>query len=217
MSAGTAPTESEPLDGSDSGAASSNSLRAWNWRRWTAWERAIAAVGAMGVVFTVGFGIIELKRSNDLQREQNRQERAAMDSHLGELMMDVDRHFVAYPRVRRYFYVKGRKQVRPPRAGRLHAQALSTAEMLIDFADDAASYVRERKMPQDDAAHWNKIVSSYFRESPALRVTWRRYHDAYSPDTACILGAPPEKVLERRYRRVHRGRGPQKEWLGGCE
>ncbi len=216
MSAGTAPAESEPLNGQDSCAPSSNASRSWSWRRWTLWERAIAAVGAIGVVFAVWSGMVELRRSNNLQREQNRLELAAMDSHLGEVMMDIDRHFVAYPWLRKYFYAYRRTQARPPQTGHLRAQVLSTAEMLIDFADDAASYVRERKMPKDDALHWRKIVSAYFRESPALRTAWRRYHAAYSPNTACILGAPHEKMLERRYRRRHGGRSSQ-EWLGGCE
>jgi hypothetical protein len=155
------------------------------------WELFIAGFTALAVAAGVVLGLFELGKSNHLQKDQNRLQQAALDSHLNEVMMNFDRHFVAYPQLRKYFYLdeKGR-QTQPPHAVRLRAQALSTAELVIDFADDVASYVRERKVPPATATHWKGIVEPYFNESPVTRYAWWQFHDAYGPDTADILGAP---------------------------
>jgi hypothetical protein len=153
-------------------------------REWEFWKRVIAVLTLVGVGATVFLGLRGLFEANRLQR-------ASMDSHLGEVMMGFDRHFVVYPRLRRYFYANSEiSQTLPPRATRLRTQTLSTAEMLIDFADDVAAYVGERKMSKEEKRHWASIVGPYFCESPITRYAWKRYHDAYGKDTASILGAP---------------------------
>ena len=144
------------------------------------------AVGA--ALFGVILGLTQFREANRLQEEGNRLRRAELDSHFEEVMMGLDRHFVAYPRLRPFFYSAGAESL--PGRGRLRAQALGTAELIIDFADDIGAYARMRKMAGSSQRRWTGIVRSYFAESPAVRYAWNRFHGAYDESTACILGAP---------------------------
>jgi|ERR671924_47234 hypothetical protein len=119
------------------------------------WELVIAGVAAFAVVASVVvaavFGLLGQQNTNHLQKEQNSLQRALNGSHFGEVMIRLDQYFAEHPELRKYFYADP-VETQPPHAIRLRAQAMSTAEMLIDFADNVAFYVREGKMPQKDAA-----------------------------------------------------------------
>ncbi|HWC47579.1 MAG TPA: hypothetical protein VG448_01715 [Solirubrobacterales bacterium] len=157
-------------------------------KKWKYWKRglAVATVG-IGLVAVV-LGLAQFREANRLQAESNQLHRAELDSHFEEVMMGLDRDFVAHPSLRPFFYSAKAELLPPP--GRLRAQALATAELIIDFADDIGAYARMRKMANASQRRWTGIVRSYFAESPAVRFAWKRFHDAYDTSTACILGAP---------------------------
>lgn len=151
-------------------------------------ERVLAGLGAVAAFGTVLVGVIGILQNNDLQAENNRLQRAALDSHLEEVMMGLDRHFVAYPELRRFFYSRRARSLPPP--GRLRDKAMGTAELIIDFADDVGAYTRTHKMEPEDGARWASLVRGYFEESPVTRFAWKEFSDSYDEATACILGAP---------------------------
>jgi hypothetical protein len=157
-------------------------------------------------------GVTTIEQGNDLQAENNRLQRAQLDSHLEEVMMSVDRHFVSYPRLRQFFYATRHPQRFPP-PGVTRAQAMGTAELIIDFADDVGAYVRMRRMAPSDAWRWTEIVRSYFRESPAIRSAWYLFHAPYEVTTACVLGAPYGSELDGWKWRTNR---PEAEWARAC-
>ena len=68
---------------------------------------------------------------------------------------------------------------------------MATAELIIDFADDVASYLRTKTMQPTDAERWVKIVRPYFEQSRTTRLAWYYQHEAYDRLAACVLGAPP--------------------------
>lgn len=158
------------------------------WRDWKLLKRIPTVVGAIAAPSTVVFGLWGIHRGNDLQEENNRLERAALDSHFEEVMMGLDRHFVSHPELRRFFYAP-RTHALPAR-GRMRAQAMGTAELIIDFADDVGAYLRMRRMSPDDAERWTEIVRAYFDGSSPTRFAWSLFNAPYGETTACILDAP---------------------------
>jgi hypothetical protein len=157
-------------------------------KRWKYWKRALAAATVCIALVGVILGLAQFREANRLQSESNRLHRAELDSHFEEVMMGLDRDFVAHPGLRPFFYSARGKSLPPP--GRLRAQALATAELIIDFADDIGAYARMRKMTGASQRRWTGIVRSYFAESPAVRFAWGGFHNVYDKSTACILGAP---------------------------
>jgi hypothetical protein len=153
-------------------------------------KRTLAILGAAAAVATAVFAGMAWSQTNQAQDKANTLQEAALDSHLEEVMMGLDRHFVRYPRLRPYFYsAKGRFQPYP-RPGLIRNQAFATAELVIDFADDVGAYKRKREMTPAAGRRWSDIVQAYFRESRVTRVVWSRYAGSYDRATACVLGAP---------------------------
>jgi hypothetical protein len=166
-------------------------------RRWP-----ISGIGALATVVIaiagIYFGVAQLLTADHLQAEDNRLQTAQLDSHLEEVMMNLDRYFAVHPRLRPYFFAPDNAEQFPP-IGHLRSEAMGTAEMIIDFADDVGAYAEKRKMDPTDSARWAEIVGSYFKESPIMRYMWKEAElfRAYSTSTACILRAPIEhKRLE---------------------
>jgi len=175
--------------------------RALRWlKKWKYWKRVLAVLAVGTALFGVVLGLAQFREANRLQEESNRLRRAELDSHFEEVMMGLDRHFISYPALRPFFYSAGAESLPPP--GHLRAQALGTAELIIDFADDIGAYARMRKMAGPSQRRWTGIVRSYFAESPAVRFAWRSFHGAYDETTACILGAPygADELLDWRWR-----------------
>jgi hypothetical protein len=166
------------------------------WPRWELWKRVLGVLGTAAAIATVWVGVETLRQANALQADDNHLQRAALDSHLEEVMMGIDRHFVRYAHLRPFFYASGGAQAFPARPGRVRYQALATAELIIDFADDVGAYARNRKMAVADQARWARIASAYFDESPVTRLVWKRFSGAYDRTTACILGAPYGRALD---------------------
>lgn len=161
--------------------------RDWTWGG--VGKVTATVVGAAAAVFGIFFGGLSIYRADGLQEEHNRLQRAQLDSHLEEVMMGLDEHFASMPQLRPFFFKTGKDERFPP-PGPIRAQAMGTAELIIDFADDVGAYVQMRKMPTEDSARWAKIVGSYFKESPITRFVWSKFHKAYNSATACILGSP---------------------------
>lgn len=157
----------------------------WGKNQVIRWIASVLA--ALATLTTVVVGVVGLYQANSLQEENNSLQRAALDSHLEEVMMGVDRHFVSHPELRSYFYSSSSKL---PSSTRLRSQALATAELIIDFADDLGAYMRMSRMDADPEERWAKIVRSYFDESAVTRLAWTRFHGPYGETTACVLGAP---------------------------
>lgn len=157
-------------------------------RKWKYWKRGLSVATVAIALVGVFLGLLEFREANRLQRESNRLHRAELDSHFEEVMMGLDRNFIGHPSLRRFFYSPGAEALPKPR--RLRAEALGTAELIIDFADDVGAYARMRKMADDSQRRWTEIVRSYFAESPVVRFAWEGFHDDYDESTACILGAP---------------------------
>jgi hypothetical protein len=127
---------------SDAAAPQTHEARIAMWPSWETWKRVLVVLGTAAALGTVWIGVETLRQANTLQADDNRLQRAALDSHLGEVMMGIDRHFVRYAQLRPFFYASGSTQTFPPRRGRLRYQALATAELVIDFADDVGAYAR---------------------------------------------------------------------------
>jgi hypothetical protein len=72
---------------------------------------------------------------------------------------------------------------------------MATAELIIDFADDVASYLRTEMMESSDAERWARIVRPYFEQSRMTRLAWHYQYEAYDRVTACVLGAPPTEEM----------------------
>jgi hypothetical protein len=156
------------------------------------WEKRIGGLLATAAAIAAAIAaILSLQQANDLQADANQLQAASLDSHLEEVMMGLDRHFVRYPHLRPYFYAEeNRPRPLPRGSGPLVAQAWASAELVIDFADDVGAYVRNREMPDGPGKRWTRIVREYFRGSPITRIAWKSFADAYDETTACILGAP---------------------------
>jgi hypothetical protein len=176
------------------GAASTKDNQKREWR----WPQVLAAVGtAIIAIGGIYFGIEQIREEDRLEKETNRLQRAQLDSHLEEVMMNLDRYFASHSRLRPYFFAFGHPE-RFPSKRQLLAPAMGTAEMIIDFADDVGAYAEMRKMDRSDSARWREIVGGYFKESPVTRYMWKKLHYAYSTSTACILQAPiqPKKLRQ---------------------
>jgi hypothetical protein len=155
-----------------------------------------AVIAALAAVAALLLGLAQFERANDIQEENNRLRRAQLDSHLNEVMMGLDRHFVSYPELRPFFYSPQARAL--PLRQSLRAQAMGTAELIIDFADAVSSYTRMQKMNSRSRQQWAGITRSYFKGSPVIRFAWQTFHNAYDESTACILGAPfKESEFER--------------------
>jgi len=177
------------------------------------WKTGAAVLGAIAAVVTVALGLWQLKEANALQEEENQLQQAQFDSHLNEVMMGIDRHFVSHPKLRPFFYSpRGRSlPLREP----LRAQALGTAEMIVDFASDVSAYAQKHRMGSHSSAQWAGIIRGYFVESPAVRFVWRSFRDVYDEPTACILGAPyNEKDFSRWQWRTN---APVANWPKDCD
>lgn len=183
------------------------------WGKAEHWKTIAAVVGALAATVTVGLGVAQLKEANDLQEEDNRLREAQLDSHLNEVMMGIDRHFVSLPRLRPFFYSPQGESL--PQREPLRAQALGSAEMIVDFAADVSAYTQDQRMGSRSRAQWAVITRSYFTESPVVRFVWDSFHDAYDESTACILGAPFEDADLNRWR--WRSNSPPFEWPEVCE
>lgn len=157
-------------------------------KKWKYWKRGLTVLGVATAALGVFLGLAQFREANRLQEESNQLRRAELDSHFEEVMMGLDRHFVAYPHLRPFFYSKDAKALPP--AGPLRSQALGTAELIIDFADDIGAYARIHEMAPPSERRWTGMIRSYFVESPAVRFAWTSFHSAYDKSTACILGAP---------------------------
>src|SRR4051812_30603446 len=65
---------------------------------WAQMAKAVVAlVTALAAIGGVFIGVSTLRHGNELQEQQTRLQQAQLDSHLGEVMMSLDRHFVANP------------------------------------------------------------------------------------------------------------------------
>jgi hypothetical protein len=135
--------------------------------------------------------VISLLHANTLQHENNQLQQAALNSRLEEAMVGVDQHFVTYARLRPFFFTTAKGEIMPPAESHLSYEAMATAELIIDFADDVASYLRTEMMKPSDAKRWAKIVRPYFSQSRITRLAWHYQYEAYDRVTACVLGAPP--------------------------
>jgi hypothetical protein len=162
------------------------------WGKSEHWKTGAAVIAAVAAVVTVVLGLAQLREANQLQEEENQLRQAQFDSHLNEVMMGLDRHFVSYPHLRPYFYSRRNRSL--PGNEPLRAQALGTAELIIDFAADVSAYTESRRMGDRSREQWARITRSYFVESAVVRFVWRSFHGAYDESTACILGAPFEDV-----------------------
>jgi hypothetical protein len=170
-----------------------------------------AVIAAAAAVITVVLGLAHLREANELQDEENQLRQAQFDSHLNEVMMGLDRHFVSYPALRPFFYSRQNKSfpLREPR----RAQALGTAELIIDFAADVSAYMQSQKMGSRSREQWARITRSYFAESAVVRFAWQSFHGAYDESTACILGAPFQEELSRWN---WRSNAPAADWPEMC-
>lgn len=186
------PGTEDPVSASADTASPVEDKPSREWR----WPEVLMAVGGAATVIIAGagiyFGVAQLKEADRLQKETNRLQRAQLDSHLEEVMMNLDRYFASHPELRPFFFAIGHRERYPPK-GPLLAPAMGTAEMVIDFADDVGAYAAMRKMKPSDSARWRRIVSSYFKESPVMRFMWKKLHHAYRASTACILQAPIQR------------------------
>ena len=127
--------------------------------------------------------------------------------------MGIDKHFVTHPELRRYFYEPGQGSPYPREDGRIRNEALATAELVIDFADDVSAYTRTDMMNPDDVKGWAAIVRAYFKESAVTRQMWARYYDSYDKATACILDAPHPVAMGHWDWEAN---SPQPKWRAGC-
>jgi hypothetical protein len=182
------------------------------WEKSEHWKTGAAVIAALAAVFTVALGLAQLKEANNLQEEENRLRQAQFDSHLNEVMMGLDRHFVSRPALRPFFYSPHGESL--PEREPLRAEALGTAELIIDFASDVSAYTQSQKMGSRSREQWARITRSYFSESAVIRFAWRSFHDAYDESTACILGTPFQKDLNRW---DWRSNAPAHVWADMCD
>lgn len=131
-------------------------------------------------------------------------------------MIRLDGYFAAHPALRPFFFDEGHasrvsqtSDPKMPRSTSVMYEARGTAEMIIDFADDAAAYSRMEQMPIASEERWIRILRPYFRESGVMRQVWRRAHGAYDRVTACFLGAPSGPKVEAWTWETNRPFAPQ--------
>jgi hypothetical protein len=149
----------------------------------------LATVAA--VVVTSVLGVLGIRQANKVQNKDNDIQTASQNASLETAMVDLDKFFADHPKMHPYFYADlSGGQTQPTAAGEERDQAFSTAEQIIDLADEIAAYLRTNTMVAADAERWQTLMSAYFAESPTLRLVWKQYHDAYDDATACLLGAP---------------------------
>jgi hypothetical protein len=159
-------------------------------------------------------GVVSLVQANSLQRQNNQLQQSGLNSRLEESMIGIDRHFVTYSVLRRYFFAINGRQTPAPRNGWRAAKAEATAELIIDFADDVASYLRTGMMSHHDIERWRAIVGAYFNESPVLRLMWSQDAGAYDDVTACVMDAPPQDAIGAWNWRTDT---PRHGWHAGCD
>jgi hypothetical protein len=156
--------------------------------RWAA-TSALAAVAA--VVVASGLGCWGAWQASTVQSKDNDIQTASQNASLEGAMIDLDSFFAEHPTMHPFFYADlSERETQPVPAGELRDQAFSTAERIIDLADEIAGYMRTNNMVADDAERWQTLMSAYFHDSPTLRLVWKLYHEAYDDPTACLLGAP---------------------------
>ena len=107
-----------------------------------------------------------LRRQLALETDQVEQglvsQKAANDLELMGFTMALDRLFVEFPQLRRYFY----EEVEVPTEEPLRSQVISTAELIIDLADGVISMSRHGQLDPEDREAWAAALSSYGRSFP---------------------------------------------------
>jgi hypothetical protein len=178
-------------DASDVGAVpDENGSRRWSFA-------GVLKVASAGTAIAVAIvAILSLEQANQLQEENNHLQQSGLNSRLEEAMVGIDQHFVTHARLRPFFFTPTENGPRmPPAKTRLSYETMATAELIVDFADDVASYLRTDMMEGRDAKRWASIVRPYFDQSRMTRLEWKEDYKAYDKVTACVLGAPqPEKM-----------------------
>lgn len=181
-------------------------------KRWSA-SGVLKFVSTSAALAAAIVAVMSLLKANALQHENNQLQQSGLNSRLEEAMVGVDQHFVTYARLRPFFFKTAEGEIMPPAESRLSYEAMASAELIIDFADDVASYLRTEMMKASDAERWAKIVRPYFEQSPATRQAWYYQHEAYDRVTACVLGAPPPKETKP----WNWGKNtPKHEWSSPC-
>lgn len=97
-------------------------------------------------------------------------QRAANDLELMGYTMAIDRLFVEFPELRRYFY----EEVEPPVEEPLRSQVISAAELIIDLADSVINMIRHGQLDSADQDAWSAALISYGR-SPAVQMLVEEY------------------------------------------
>lgn len=202
---------SEQLDDqvrADQGVSAAKALTQTHERR----TRSIS-LSTVAALVAATVAAVSLWQANGLQRKNNQLQQASLNSRLEEAMVGVDQHFVTHAKLRPFFFTTARGEIMPPVESHLSYEAMATAEMIIDFADDVASYLRTEMMKPNDTERWEKIVRPYFEQSLTMRLSWYYQNEAYDRVTACILGAPPPEATKAWSRETNKRRYP---WPSPC-
>jgi len=137
----------------------------------------VSAAGSGAVTMALYFSSREVKVLREqlaLEAKKAEQggvaQRAANDLDLMGYTMAVDRLFVEFPQLRRYFY----EEAEIPSEEPLRSQVISTAELIIDLADSVTNMIRHGQLDIADRDAWTAALASYGR-SPAVRMLVTEY------------------------------------------
>jgi hypothetical protein len=160
------------------------------------WLTAATAVAALA--FT-GFQALmtreELRQGQEVIKTNSTLTKAELDAGLQRDMTALDKSFAEHPRIDPYFTANEP----PPRQRQrlLRARVRNMATLVVDFADEVATYVHAGTMPEATRLKWTLVMRSWFTDSPAIRLAWKRYAHLYPNGTACVLGAPTSVHIKR--------------------
>jgi hypothetical protein len=116
-------------------------------------------------------------QTEHVAREEDRSSkalRAGVYQSLSGLMIDVDRTFIAYPELRRYFY----DGVPEPTDVTERSRVSAIAEMFVDLIDNFVAQAPH--LPEYMSGPWGTYFEYLFRSSPAIQRFWQENRSWYS-------------------------------------
>src|SRR5258708_7647825 len=141
---------------------------------WTDMVQAIsAAVGLVGIIAALLYSARQVRLQTDEQQRTVNAQHANLDLGLMQSMLELDTLFINKPHLYQYFNDNTAEM--PATDHPHHPEVVYCAELILDFADMVSRQIRYKQMQDEDITNWQRFFTSYYVESPSIRVEYPRF------------------------------------------